>query len=378
MEGVPYTSWVHADRLKIVKSDDFNRTWYHPTPAHAQMHRDLAIDSSSTLPFSLVTTSMVDRGLSTVLEGGDVGHYFDESVKSEDGQPSASLPAPQSTADLETATFTWATKTSLILPAKTLQVPSARRVAASQRLFSDKTGPDGFEYIYILLSRRITHSEVRRSPRTLGVDTDCLLDINFPAHGVIGILVHVQYLEKFKSQLASAKVSLVNNFDSLDPKNVADLKFANLFVSVAHFFVQSRWIGLEEIPARPVAEHFGLWNANGLQPRAIKDVLNHSRLPTSWSQFHLYGSPVAGNYRRSMGVSLLVFPSCPYAVTQIPMPNNYALAVKIGTLRLICLYLPLSMLTHEALDILSAIPLTDDTIICGDFNARLDSVHWKN
>ncbi|OAD78122.1 hypothetical protein PHYBLDRAFT_141987 [Phycomyces blakesleeanus NRRL 1555(-)] len=56
------------------------------------------------------------------------------------------------------------------------------------------------------------------------------------------------------------------------------------------------------------------------------------------------------------------------------MPNNYALAVKIGTLQLICLYLPPSMPTHEALDILSAIPLTDDTIICGDFNAHLGSV----
>ncbi|OAD81227.1 hypothetical protein PHYBLDRAFT_161850 [Phycomyces blakesleeanus NRRL 1555(-)] len=50
------------------------------------------------------------------------------------------------------------------------------------------------------------------------------------------------------------------------------------------------------------------------------------------------------------------------------MPNNYALAVKIGTLRLICLYLPPSMPTHEALDILSAITLTDDTIILtGDY-----------
>ncbi|OAD75520.1 hypothetical protein PHYBLDRAFT_143773 [Phycomyces blakesleeanus NRRL 1555(-)] len=247
------------------------------------------------------------------------------------------------------------------------KLPSACRVAASQRLFSDKTGPDGFEYVYIPCSRRITHSEVRRSLRTLGVDTGHLLDINFPAHGVIGILVHVQYLEEFKSQLASAKVSLANNFDPLDPKNVADPKFANLSVFgletqalvlqnacclQALKFLRSHlsgWIGLEEIPVRPVAEHFGLWNANGLQPCAITDVLNHcqslhmlfitetwllspARLLTSWSQFHLYGSPVAGNYHGSMGVSLLVSPSCPYAVTQIPMPNNYALAVKIGTL----------------------------------------------
>ncbi|OAD79344.1 hypothetical protein PHYBLDRAFT_162418 [Phycomyces blakesleeanus NRRL 1555(-)] len=343
-----------------------------------------------------------------------IGHFFVVNVTGS-VPSSASLPASQSTADVGTATSTWATKTSLILPAKTPRVSSAGWVAASQRLFSDKTGPDGFEYVYIPRSRRIMHSEVHRSLRTLGADTGRLLDINFPACEVIGILVHVQYLEEFKSQLASAKVSLVNNFDPLDPKNVADPKFANLSVSgletqalvlqnarclqalkflrshlvllVAHFFVQSGWIGLEEIPARPV----GLWNANGLQPRAIKDMLNHyqslhmlfitetwllspARLPTSWSQFHLYGSPVAGNYRRSMGVSLLVSPSCSYAVTQIPMPNNYALAVKIGTLRLICLYLPPSMPTHEALDILSAIPLTDDIIICGDFNARLGSV----
>ncbi|OAD67745.1 hypothetical protein PHYBLDRAFT_72156 [Phycomyces blakesleeanus NRRL 1555(-)] len=190
-----------------------------------------------------------------------------------------------STADLRTAASTWATKTSLILPAKTPRVPSAHQVAASQRLFSDKTGPDGFKYVYIPRSRCITHGEVCRSLRTLGVDTSHLLYINFSACGVIRILVHVQYLEEFNSQLASAKVSLVNNFDPLDPKNVADPKFANLSVSgletqalalqnarciqalkflrshlvlpVAHFFVQSEWIGLEEIPARPVAEHFG-------------------------------------------------------------------------------------------------------------------------
>ncbi|OAD79028.1 hypothetical protein PHYBLDRAFT_164114 [Phycomyces blakesleeanus NRRL 1555(-)] len=84
MEGVPYTSWVHANRLKIAKSNDFDHIWYHPTPARAQMRRDLALDSSSALPFSLVDSSGVDRGLSTVLGGGDVGHYFNESVKSED------------------------------------------------------------------------------------------------------------------------------------------------------------------------------------------------------------------------------------------------------------------------------------------------------
>ena len=69
----------------------------------------------------------------------------------------------------------------------------------------------------------------------------------------------------------------------------------------------------------------GLWNANGLQASTVDDLLRHcqsfslvfitetwllppARLPTSWQQFHLYGSPVAGQYRGSMGVSALVSP----------------------------------------------------------------------
>ncbi|OAD72661.1 hypothetical protein PHYBLDRAFT_73069 [Phycomyces blakesleeanus NRRL 1555(-)] len=59
MEGVPYTSWVHANHLKIAKSDDFDHIWYHPTPGCAQMRCDLALDSSSALPFSLVDSSGV-------------------------------------------------------------------------------------------------------------------------------------------------------------------------------------------------------------------------------------------------------------------------------------------------------------------------------
>ncbi|OAD67646.1 hypothetical protein PHYBLDRAFT_74027, partial [Phycomyces blakesleeanus NRRL 1555(-)] len=139
-------------------------------------------------------------------------------------------------------------------------VPSSASLPAPQ-LFSDKTGPDGFEYVYIPRSRRIMHSEVHRSLRTLSVDTGRLLDINFPACGVIGILVYVQYLEEFKSQLASAKVSLVNNFDPLDPKNVADPKFANLSVS-----------GLE-------TQALVLQNARCLQ--ALKFLRSHLVLPVA-------------------------------------------------------------------------------------------------
>ncbi|KAG1491214.1 hypothetical protein G6F47_012996 [Rhizopus delemar] len=84
----------------------------------------------------------------------------------------------------------------------------------------------------------------------------------------------------------------------------------------------------------------GLWNANGLQESTADDLLRHCqsfslvfitetwllpphRIRTSWTQFNLYGSPVVNSYRGSQGVSALVSPSCPMAVVQFPVQDNW-------------------------------------------------------
>ncbi|OAD75515.1 hypothetical protein PHYBLDRAFT_166752 [Phycomyces blakesleeanus NRRL 1555(-)] len=340
----------------------------------------------------------------------------------------SSAPTTPKEPGIETSTWTTtaaAAHNSVVVPTalsvhKTPRPPSVRRVAASARMFAIPTGPKGYQYVYIPRSCRLTHREVRNSLKTLGVDTGHILDINFLAKDVVGILVHNQYAEKFQTTLTTVAIEILDAFDPLDPKNIADPKYKSLSdseleevaaelhsdrclkalkylcphvaVPVGHFFCDQGWISKEDIPVHSVSgPGAGLWNANGLQPRAIYDVLQHchslhmlfitetwllppSHLPTSWSQIHLYGSPVAGNYRGSMGVSVLISPSCPYSVPQIPMSSNYALAIKIGSLRIVCLYVPPSMSTHDALAVLSSIPLTNDTIICGDFNSRLGSL----
>ncbi|OAD71531.1 hypothetical protein PHYBLDRAFT_147282 [Phycomyces blakesleeanus NRRL 1555(-)] len=78
MEGVSYTSWVYAEHLKIVKSDNFDHTWYHPTPVHAQMRQDLATDSFSALLFSLVDTSMANAHLDWSTEDWEKIIWTDE------------------------------------------------------------------------------------------------------------------------------------------------------------------------------------------------------------------------------------------------------------------------------------------------------------
>ncbi|KAG2190861.1 hypothetical protein INT47_011781, partial [Mucor saturninus] len=133
---------------------------------------------------------------------------------------------------------------------------------------------------------------------------------------------------------------------------------------------------------------FSLWNANGLRATTIQDILPHvtnsdllfitetwltaGYLPANWSQYHLYGTLVSnGNGRGSGGVSCFVSPHCPILVTQLPSPNAYTLSIKIGSVNVHCAYFPPNLSRELVLSALRSIPLGSDTILCGDFNARL-------
>ncbi|KAI7897448.1 uncharacterized protein BX663DRAFT_585936, partial [Cokeromyces recurvatus] len=74
-----------------------------------------------------------------------------------------------------------------------------------------------------------------------------------------------------------------------------------------------------------------------------------------------------------------VNPSCPLPAFEVPLPGNqFALGIQLGRhLRLICLYLPPDQPTMRCSDVssvLSSLPLSHDTIICGDLNARLGDI----
>jgi hypothetical protein len=71
----------------------------------------------------------------------------------------------------------------------------------------------------------------------------------------------------------------------------------------------------------------------------------------------------------------LVSPSCPFSVFQFPIQTRYALGLQLGRhLRLICLYLPPTLSPETISSVLACLPLTNDTIICGDLNARLGAI----
>lgn len=135
--------------------------------------------------------------------------------------------------------------------------------------------------------------------------------------------------------------------------------------------------------------NISLWNARGLKDTTVHDVITHistsyvlfiteswyyspMRLPIDWPQFHVYGTKVKrGNNRGEAGICALVNPLCPYPIIQLPSLNNYTLSLKVGGLRIHCLYLPPLMHNDQVFEILESIPLLPNTILCGDLNARM-------
>ncbi|KAG1444197.1 hypothetical protein G6F46_012680 [Rhizopus delemar] len=67
--------------------------------------------------------------------------------------------------------------------------------------------------------------ETRRRLSRLGVDSWRILDVCYPAHSVVGLLVHLQYKPALLSLLEKAKIPTLDTFDPLDPANLADPKF---------------------------------------------------------------------------------------------------------------------------------------------------------
>ena len=136
-------------------------------------------------------------------------------------------------------------------------------------------------------------------------------------------------------------------------------------------------------------------NANGkLRQEAIDSILYYCKntdilfvtetwlppdktIPTHWQQFHIYGEPVVNADRCQMGISLFINPSFKYSKLHVDtQKSKYYMTCHLDSLKIHCVYLPPSpsLDNTTTMQILESIPLTPDTILCGDFNARMGKV----
>ncbi|KAI9243224.1 hypothetical protein EDC94DRAFT_670565 [Helicostylum pulchrum] len=100
-----------------------------------------------------------------------------------------------------------------------------KKVAFGRPFLEQSSGPQGFTYVYIPRSRKLTRIEVRSRLRKIGVDTSRVLDIIFPAAGTIGVLLHIQYVKSFTATMVSIGGKTLDSFDVLDPKHLGDPKY---------------------------------------------------------------------------------------------------------------------------------------------------------
>ncbi|KAI7867301.1 hypothetical protein BDF14DRAFT_1726722 [Spinellus fusiger] len=124
-------------------------------------------------------------------------------------------------ADKTVKDSTWAT-----VAKKTHPAPPKRQAPTAQRVESAED-PKGFSYVYIPRGRCMNHPEARHLLRTLGLDTGRILDVCFPAHSVLGLLVYFQYETEVKEVFTKRHYFYLDNgFDPLDPKHLADPKYS--------------------------------------------------------------------------------------------------------------------------------------------------------
>lgn len=110
---------------------------------------------------------------------------------------------------------------------KKVKKASPKHIAAISRGFNVQTGEQGYEYVFMHKSRKFTRAQVRENLRLLGAEPSRILDVCFPARGVLGVLIHVQYKQELLQLFAKHRISVISDFDPLDPKHIADPLYAD-------------------------------------------------------------------------------------------------------------------------------------------------------
>ncbi|KAI8139797.1 hypothetical protein BJV82DRAFT_543745 [Fennellomyces sp. T-0311] len=73
--------------------------------------------------------------------------------------------------------------------------------------------------------RRTLHSEIRRALRLLGVAQERVIDVHFPAHGVVRLLINKSYEQDLRTLLKTAKVKTNDEFNPISESTIGDTKW---------------------------------------------------------------------------------------------------------------------------------------------------------
>ncbi|KAL4206396.1 hypothetical protein AB4K20DRAFT_1998931 [Rhizopus microsporus] len=99
--------------------------------------------------------------------------------------------------------------------------PFPSQVAAA-RTFSSPSANQGFKYLYAPVQRRIPISQLRNRLRCLYINSIRALDIHYPDHHLVVLLIHNDYEPELRSQLNKFLITVRVEYDPLDSTNLLD------------------------------------------------------------------------------------------------------------------------------------------------------------
>ncbi|KAF7720537.1 hypothetical protein EC973_007628, partial [Apophysomyces ossiformis] len=306
--------------------------------------------------------------------------------------------------------------------AKNLAPQKPKRLKVSletiQRTFTAPSGPSAYTFVYLSCRHHLRHSQVRQFLGVLKVQQSCVIDIQFPTHGTIALLVHTNYKNELVGLLTQNKVPVKPAFDPMNAEILGDSKLASgtitepfLSTTESHLrlpqklfeqYLQQRRPGqltdkpapgpltvadfqdpdtkstpsdadltMEDSSRQPV-ELFELCSQNSVDILLVTETfLSKGKIPSCpWKQIHNYGQVISRVNCRG-GLSFFIRPDFPYPYKEYPITNPDTLSIGIGQYTLHGLYLPPKLDLETARQRYSTLPLDEHTLILRDFNTRL-------
>ncbi|KAI8969393.1 hypothetical protein BDB01DRAFT_856015 [Pilobolus umbonatus] len=102
---------------------------------------------------------------------------------------------------------------------------SANAQKAAARAFTPASTTQGFKYIYIYTRGKEPRNVVRSRFRKIDINPARIIDIHFPAHQVMSLLIHNDYETDLLETLAQHDIVPLTNFDPKSGKNLNDIRY---------------------------------------------------------------------------------------------------------------------------------------------------------
>ncbi|KAI9257323.1 hypothetical protein BDA99DRAFT_561811 [Phascolomyces articulosus] len=134
------------------------------------------------------------------------------------------------------------------------QPPTEKMVQWARRLLQPASGPTAYTFIYMGAPRRALHSEIRKALSLVGVAKERVIDIQFPTHGTVGLLVHASYEKEIRELLTQAKLPPKEGFNPIAASTIgiAILRHFTSLPEDPHHIELEYWVKFQEKHPKPM------------------------------------------------------------------------------------------------------------------------------